>query len=237
MNTTTNAAVKAAGEQLLNSIATSRAALTERLTNWDRMTQSALVGEQWIICTPDASNAYTLKTLRDLGNGQSEFSSDFCKIENAPLYSKENGQKMLARQLELRQGQELVLMHIREAITKNLDTLDMLEQEAKSGLARLESAYALTESCPEKAIVQHTERGNYNYSEHSSLDAAWEAEKGESWVSDWVSNADYEDEIAINEARQSFIASLCEYSKDEILAAADEGYGWPEELGFVKAKE
>lgn len=139
MNTTTNAAVKAAGEQLLKSLSTSRAALTERLTNWDRMTQSALVGEQWIICTPDASNAYTLKTLRDLGNGQSEFSSDFCKIENAPLYSKEDGQKVLARQLELRQGQELVLMHIREAITKNLEAIDTLEQEAKSGLARLES--------------------------------------------------------------------------------------------------
>ncbi|WP_270820457.1 hypothetical protein [Aeromonas sp. Y311-2] len=121
--------------KLLDDLSSSRNALNERLAQWERLTRSALVGEQWIICTPDALAAYKLVTVKALGNGMSEFSSEFCSLQNAPLYSQKRGKEVLARQQELRADQELVLMHIREAITKRLASIDSVEAAVRAGMA------------------------------------------------------------------------------------------------------
>lgn len=133
-----NASMKEAAEQLLKTIATSRAKLTERLERWDSLTASALVGEQWVVCTPLAMATYKLITLRQLGDGQAMYESQICHLADAPLYSEEHGQKVLEVQRSLRVGQELILMHIREAIITTLEVLDDQEVSAKEFLTRTE---------------------------------------------------------------------------------------------------
>lgn len=135
MNADMKAEMEAAAEQLLESITTSRAKLTERLERWDILTASALVGEQWVVCTPRAMATYKLITIRQLGDGQAEYESRHCHLADAPLYSEEHGQKVLDVQRSIRIGQELVLMHIREAITTSLEVLDSQEVSAKTFLA------------------------------------------------------------------------------------------------------
>lgn len=130
-----NADMKAAATQLIESFTTSRAKLTESLERWDSLTASALVGEQWIVCTPDAMATYKLITVRQLGNGQAEYKSELCHLADAPLYSQGNGQKVLDVQRSIRIGQELVLMHIREAITTNLKMLDTQEVAVREAMA------------------------------------------------------------------------------------------------------
>ena len=129
--------MKAAAEQILETLASSRATLTERLERWDSLTATALVGQQWVICSPDSMAAYKLITLRELGNGQAEYESRFCSLADAPLYSERASQKVLEVQRGLRAGQELAAMHIREAITIKLQALEDEEACIREALAKM----------------------------------------------------------------------------------------------------
>lgn len=83
--------------------------------------------------------------------------------------------------------------------------------------------YILSESCPEVIIVQSLESGDYDYSEYGCAEAAWEAEQSESWVKEGDIEANHEE----------FLLSLTTYTREEVLAAANDDYSWPVELGFV----
>lgn len=88
--------------------------------------------------------------------------------------------------------------------------------------------YTISATCPRVALVQHLEVGNYDYSEYNTLEGAWDAEKSEHWVDECPS---------LEDAKKEFLATLKEYSQDEILKEADLGYNWPIELGFVNQFE
>lgn len=225
---------KAAIQQMIETLSSSRKSLQARLTNWDETT--ALVGEQWIVCTPDAACAYKLTPIAPLGDGKKRYASECCSIVAAPLYSKEKGEEVLKYQVETRGGQSLVLMHIRDALVTDLNNVTGQENLARKALARLESRYTLTPLCPDRAIVHHSQEGDSDYSQHASKEAAWSAEQSESWVKETIAYNEWDDH-ATDKVKAVFMAALCEYSKDEILAAADEGCSWPEDLGFVEAKE
>lgn len=84
--------------------------------------------------------------------------------------------------------------------------------------------YKITKNCPDKIIFQALPSGYYDYSEFGSAEAAWESEKCESWIN----------EIEEETARQEFFSTLEEATQEEALQAAEDGYGWPIELGFVE---
>ena len=91
--------------------------------------------------------------------------------------------------------------------------------------------YEITETCPEQALVQHLESGDYDYSEFSTPEQAWnESESKEWWVDERVDEFGPE---ALDQCRQEFVRTLKEYNRIEILDAAAEGEGWPLDLGFV----
>jgi hypothetical protein len=89
--------------------------------------------------------------------------------------------------------------------------------------------YQLAENCPKTIIVQSLPSGDYDYSEHGSLEAAWEAEKSEGWVQE---HAEHEGN-SIETAKAEFLESLSAYSQNEAIEAAQSGYTWPVKLGFV----
>lgn len=132
-----NAAHQETIEQLIETLSTSRVSLSERLARWNETTQSALVGNQWIICTPDASCAYKLTKHEDAGDGKVRYTSEICRIEDAPLYGKEDGEAILAYQVETRGGQELVLMRYPDALAIDLQNTERQEAIAKTALARV----------------------------------------------------------------------------------------------------
>ena len=79
-------------------------------------------------------------------------------------------------------------------------------------------------------IIQHLpSSGDFDYSEYASTAAAWEAEKGESWVQAAIQEGDKTAE----ECRQEFLDVLCEYTAQEVLKAHEDGYTWPTELGLI----
>ncbi len=120
-------------QQLIETLSTSRTKLTERLERWDILTASALVGEQWIICTPEGSCAYKLTPV-----APRRYASECCSIDDAPLYGKEEGEKVLKYQIETRNGQNLVLMHIRDALVTDIGNVKRQEVLAKQALAKME---------------------------------------------------------------------------------------------------
>jgi len=89
--------------------------------------------------------------------------------------------------------------------------------------------YKITEKCPRKIIIQSLPSGDYDYSDCASLEGAWEAEKSERWVQEHAE----QDGCSIDSAKADFMATISEYSQDEALAAAKDGYTWPLEMGFV----
>ena len=92
--------------------------------------------------------------------------------------------------------------------------------------------YQITETCPDQVLIQHLESGDYDYSEFSTPEQAWsESESEERWVKEFVD--EYGPEV-IYRCRQEFFDSLREYSRQEILEAAQAGYDWPMELGFIR---
>ena len=78
-------------------------------------------------------------------------------------------------------------------------------------------------------IIQHAESGDYNYSEFSSVEAAWESEKSDNWVQAAIE----EGGKTLEECRQEFLDVLCEYTAQEVLKAHEDGYTWPTELGLI----
>lgn len=93
--------------------------------------------------------------------------------------------------------------------------------------------YQIANNCPEKIIIQSLPSGDYNYSELGSLEAAWEAEKSEHWVQE---HAEHEGN-SIETAKAEFMDTLSEYSQEEAIKAAQNGYTWPTALGFVEEME
>ena len=91
--------------------------------------------------------------------------------------------------------------------------------------------YEITETCPNQALIQHLESGDYDYSEFESASHAWdEHESDQGWVTEVV--AEYGPEV-IYRCRRVFFESLKEYTRQEIMESAQAGYDWPLELGFV----
>lgn len=79
-------------------------------------------------------------------------------------------------------------------------------------------------------IIQHLpSSGDFDYSEYASTEAAWEAEKGESWVQTAMEEGDK----TLEECREEFASSLREYTEQEVLKAHEDGYTWPTALGLV----
>jgi len=70
-------------------------------------------------------------------------------------------------------------------------------------------------------IVQHLDSGNYDYSEHQTVDAAVEAAYSEV-------PEKYEG------LKEEIKKSMEWYWPAEALDAAENGYSWPVELGFVE---
>lgn len=81
-------------------------------------------------------------------------------------------------------------------------------------------------------IIQHTETGDFDYSEYTDPDAAWDAEKS----ADWVQTSLEEGIKTLEECRKEFISSLRTYSEQEVAQAHKEGYKWPEALGLLNTK-
>lgn len=85
--------------------------------------------------------------------------------------------------------------------------------------------YVLTSACPENAIVQGLPSGNYDLTHYGSVQAAVDAED---------QNTDCGDgEKSYEELVKEIEASISEYTREEVLEAAEAGYGWPLDLGFV----
>ena len=93
-------------------------------------------------------------------------------------------------------------------------------------------AYTISKNCPARIIFQALDSGYYDYSEFGSVEAAWEAEKSEPWVKVHI-----EEGGTIESAEAEFLATLTEATPEDALAAAEDGYGWPEKLGFVEDVE
>lgn len=74
-------------------------------------------------------------------------------------------------------------------------------------------------------IVQHLSSGDYDLSEHQTIDGAWDAEKYAQWVKDYPGG--------IEAAESEFRSSVEWYWPSDALKAAEEGYTWPVRLGFV----
>ena len=79
-------------------------------------------------------------------------------------------------------------------------------------------------------IIQHLpSSGDFDYSEHGSVEGAWESEKSEAWVQDAIE----EGGRSLEECQEEFIGTLCEYTGQEVLKAHEDGYTWPTALGLV----
>lgn len=101
--------------------------------------------------------------------------------------------------------------------------------------------YILTNTAPKTAIVQSIPSGNFDFSEFENLEAAIEAATDEipedafvQFVEDEFRNITEIQEITREEMKAQVSDTLKEYTREEILEAAEQGYGWPEELGFVE---
>ena len=87
-----------------------------------------------------------------------------------------------------------------------------------------------TQDCPEIAYVQHLHGGDYNYSDRESRQDV---------VNEFISEIDLlpEEGITLKKITQEVEDSVVEYTQEEIMAGAQEGYGWPEKLGFIVEAE
>jgi hypothetical protein len=89
-------------------------------------------------------------------------------------------------------------------------------------------SYLISDNCPEAIIFQSLESGYFDYSESGTEEAAWEDEKAQSWVKDSVAEGK-----SLAECKAEFLNSLTTATKLETLEAANNGYAWPLNLGFV----
>ncbi len=80
-----------------------------------------------------------------------------------------------------------------------------------------------------KFIVHSCEAAVTDYSTYESEQAVWEAVKSDEWVAEELAEGN---KIEIIE--KLFINSLAVFTASEMLEAAEIGYGWPIELGYVE---
>ena len=78
-------------------------------------------------------------------------------------------------------------------------------------------------------IMQHTTCGDYvidhtTLSTNAAIERAWESEKNEAWVKKYSN---------ISDAKAEFLSTVVVYSGQQVLQAAETGYGWPEKFDFV----
>mgnify|MGYP003657124004 FL=1 len=85
-------------------------------------------------------------------------------------------------------------------------------------------SYKLTDKCPINVILQLAGDQTYDLSAYGSKEEAWAAEQGEWWV---------EEAEDINSAKSEFMATLYEYSQEEVVSAAFDDYAWPFDWGYV----
>jgi hypothetical protein len=89
-------------------------------------------------------------------------------------------------------------------------------------------SYKLTDKCPLTVILQLVGTQTYDLSAYGSKEEAWAAEKDVWWVQD------AED---IDAARLEFMATLYEYSQEEVVSAAFDEQAWPFDWGYVTEAE
>ena len=85
-------------------------------------------------------------------------------------------------------------------------------------------SYKLTDKCPLTVILQLVGDQTYDLSAYGSKEEAWAAEQGEWWV---------EQAEDISAARLEFMATLYEYSQEEVVSAAFDEQAWPFDWGYV----
>ena len=85
-------------------------------------------------------------------------------------------------------------------------------------------SYKITDKCPINVILQLVGDQTYDLSAYGSKEEAWAAEKGEWWV---------EQNEDIDAARLEFMATLYEYSREEVVSAAFDEQAWPFDWGYV----
>lgn len=90
--------------------------------------------------------------------------------------------------------------------------------------------YEISKTCPAAIIFQALDSGYYDYSEFESMDAAWEAEQKEDWVKSALAHGQ-----SLDEVEAEFLSTLTESTAQEAMQAAQDGYSWPTELGYVNA--
>ncbi len=70
-------------------------------------------------------------------------------------------------------------------------------------------------------LVQSLESGDYLYPQET-IEQAWQDEQHEHWVKDSLAGGGE----TLEEIKAEFVATLAEYTADEILRSIEEGFGW-----------
>jgi hypothetical protein len=82
--------------------------------------------------------------------------------------------------------------------------------------------YEITDKCPNNVILQLVGTQTYDLSAYGSKEEAWAAEKDVWWV---------EQNEDIDAARLEFLATLHEYTPEQVVSAAFDEQAWPFDWG------
>jgi hypothetical protein len=91
----------------------------------------------------------------------------------------------------------------------------------------------------EQYVIQHLDSGDYFFDECKDIEQA----VNEDWQEDFfIDEQDQEDSgkteiFSYEEQREQHKETFSEYTKDEVLKAAREGYGWPINCGILEEIE
>lgn len=91
----------------------------------------------------------------------------------------------------------------------------------------ISTGYEITETCPEKIIVDLREGVLEDFSSCGSARAAWEQVKEKYFI----------DDINLDDFKEDFLSRLVTATPEDALDAAEDGDSWPLELGYVKRRE
>lgn len=83
------------------------------------------------------------------------------------------------------------------------------------------NVYRLKDPNQGTVIVQSLESGDYLYPQ-ATIEQAWQDEQHEHWVKDDLAYG----EKTLEEIKAEFVATLAEYTADEILRSIEENFGW-----------
>lgn len=77
-------------------------------------------------------------------------------------------------------------------------------------------------------LVQSLQDGDYLYPQETK-EQAWQDEQHEQWVKESLAHGDQ----TLEEIKAEFLATLNEYTADEILDSVEQGYGWAQNTELV----